>query len=107
MCVNPFLTPSEVQFFIEKGLEPGLIQVSSDEEIQSYVSRGFPTLVAHVNKKSAKEYKNYRKAASVFLDFYTLVVVGDAKVEVPMNQVYIYARGETIIYDGSALSQNG
>ena len=81
--------------------------MSSDEEIQSYVSRGFPTLVAHVNKKSAKEYKNYRKAASVLLDFYTLVVVGDAKVEVPMNQVYIYARGETIIYDGSALSQNG
>lgn len=90
-----------MQFFIEKGLEPGLIHVTSDEEIQSYVQRGFPTLVAHVNKRSSKEYKNYRKAASVYLDFFTLVVVGTANVEVPMNQVYTYARGEKIIYDGS------
>lgn len=93
-----------MQFFIEKGLEPGLIHVTTDEEIQKYVQRGFPTLVAHVNKRSSKEYKNFRKAASSYLDFFTLVVVGDSNVEVPMNQVYIYARGEKIIYDGSDLS---
>lgn len=36
----------------------------------------------------------------MYLDFFTLVVVGTANVEVPMNQVYTYARGEKIIYDG-------
>ena len=95
------MTARDFSFFIEKKLEPGLIIVKSDEEIQAALARGITTLVGHFEKKSAKEFKNYRKAASAFPDFLTLCVVGKANVEVPMNTVYLYAQGEKRVYDES------
>ena len=74
-----------------------------DEEIQAALARGITTVVGHFEKKSAKEFKNYRKAASAFPDFLTLCVVGKANVEVPMNTVYLYTQGEKRVYDESGL----
>ena len=91
-------------FFIEKKLEPGLVIVKSDEEIQAALARGITTLVGHFEKKSSKEFKNYRKAASAFQDFLTLCVVGKANVEIPMNTVYLYAQGEKRVYNESGLA---
>ena len=90
-----------ISFFIEKRLEPGLILVNSDKEVEDAVARGIPTLVGHFEKKSSKEFKNFRKAASAFSEYITLCVVGEANVEIPMNTVYIYANGEKKVYDDS------
>ena len=91
----------DISFFIEKKLEPGLILVKSDKEIEDAVARGIPTLVGHFEKKSSKEFKNYKKAASAFSEYITLCVVGEANVEIPMNTVYIYANGEKKVYNDS------
>ena len=91
----------DISFFIEKKLEPGLILVNSDKEIEDAVARGMPTLVGHFEKRSSKEFKNYRKAASAFSEYITLCAVGEANVDIPMNTVHIYANGEKIVYNDS------
>ena len=82
-------------------MEPGLILIHSDKEIEDAVAREIPTIVGHFDKKSSKEYKNYRKAASAFTEYITLCVVGEADVEIPMNTIYIYADGEKRVYNES------
>ena len=90
-----------IELFMEKSMNPELVVVKTDAEIEAQVERGFPVVVGHFNKKSSKEYKNFRKACSVFNDYITLVVVGDnSDVTIPMNQVDIYADGVKRSYDG-------
>lgn len=79
---------------MEKFIHPDVVLVTKESEIQAQIERGFPVVVGHFNKKSSKEYKNYRKACSVFTDYITLAVIGEnSDVSVPMNQVDIYADG--------------
>ena len=86
---------------MEKGIKPDIIQVSTQEEIDAQVARGFPVLVGHFQKRSLKEYKNYQKAAKSFSGYITLGVIGDADVEVPMNSIYIYSNGVKKEYNES------
>ena len=89
----------DVAFFIEKKLFPGLMIAKTQKDIDQSVARGFVTLVGHFEKKSSKEYKNYKKACQAFPDYITLAVVGDAEVDVPMNTVYVYTHGEVRVYN--------
>lgn len=79
---------------MEKNIHPDVVIVSSDAEIQEQIDRGYPVIVGHFNKRSSKEFKNYRKACSVFLEYITLAVIGEnSAVSTPMNTVDIYADG--------------
>lgn len=91
---------SHVELFMEKSIHPDVVMVKSDAEIQAQVDRGFPVVAGHFQKKSAKEFKNFRKACSVFTDYITLAVIGEnSDVSIPMNQVDIYADGVKRIYN--------
>lgn len=85
---------------MEKKLFPGLMISKTQRDIDNSVERGFVTLVGHFEKKSSKNYKNYKKACLAFPDYITLAVVGEAEVDVPMDTVYIYTHGEVRVYDG-------
>ena len=77
---------------MEKRINPDVILVKTEAEIQAQIERGYPVVVGHFHKRSSKEFKNYRKACTAFLDFITLAVIGDN------NDVNIYADGEKRVY---------
>ena len=84
---------------MEKRINPDVILVKTEAEIQAQIERGYPVVVGHFHKRSSKEFKNYRKACTAFLDFITLAVIGDNNdVSIPMNEVNIYADGEKRVY---------
>lgn len=89
---------------MEKKLHPDLVMVTTQKEIDDQLSRGFPVLVGHFEKRSSKEFKNYSKAAKFFTNYVTLGVIGDAEVDVPLGQVDIYTNGEKRSYAGSESS---
>ena len=91
---------ADIELFMEKKLHPDLVMVTTQKEIDDQLSRGFPVLVGHFEKRSSKEFKNYSKAAKFFTNYVTLGVIGDAEVDVPLGQVDIYTNGEKRSYAG-------